>query len=101
MGDEINNEHDFDYKSILSNKKNFIEFVRSFVKKRLGRYKSKYRRRIGIRRSILIVAVLLIIVFSSIPFISMDKFINIHIGHMDLCEAKDFGLTSEKVVPTL
>ncbi|MCY6485487.1 Rpn family recombination-promoting nuclease/putative transposase [Clostridium aestuarii] len=33
MGDEINNEHDLGYKSILSNKKNFIEFMRSFVKK--------------------------------------------------------------------
>ncbi|MCY6356158.1 Rpn family recombination-promoting nuclease/putative transposase [Clostridium sp. ZS2-4] len=33
MGDGINNEHDLGYKSILSNKKNFIEFMRSFVKK--------------------------------------------------------------------
>lgn len=33
MGDEINNKHDLDYKSILSNKKNFIKFVRSFFKK--------------------------------------------------------------------
>lgn len=59
--------------------------------------KSKYRRRIGIRRSILIVAVLIIIVFISIPFIAMDKFVNMHVDHMDLYEAKDFGLTSEKL----
>jgi hypothetical protein len=31
----------------------------------------------------------------------MDKFANIHIDHMDLYEAKDFGLTAEKVLPTL
>ena len=30
---DINNEHDLGYKHILSHKKNFIDFLKSFVKK--------------------------------------------------------------------
>ncbi|MCT4595915.1 MAG: Rpn family recombination-promoting nuclease/putative transposase [Anaeromicrobium sp.] len=33
MNNSINNEHDLGYKSILSNKKNFVEFLRGFVNK--------------------------------------------------------------------
>ncbi|WP_099190480.1 Rpn family recombination-promoting nuclease/putative transposase [Tepidibacter mesophilus] len=33
MDDNINHEHDLGYKHILSHKKNFMEFLRSFVKK--------------------------------------------------------------------
>ncbi|WP_376774499.1 Rpn family recombination-promoting nuclease/putative transposase [Clostridium thailandense] len=33
MDENINNEHDLGYKHILSHKKNFVEFLRSFVKK--------------------------------------------------------------------
>ncbi|WP_425448427.1 Rpn family recombination-promoting nuclease/putative transposase [Dethiothermospora halolimnae] len=33
MKDKVNNEHDLGYKHILSNKKNFIDFLKGFIKK--------------------------------------------------------------------
>lgn len=50
--------------------------------------KSKYRRRIGTRCSILIVSVFIIIVVISILFIVT---VDVHIEHIDLYEDKEYS----------
>ncbi len=43
---------------------------------------------------------LIILIFSSIPVIIMPKYINIHVNYEETYEAKDFGLSSEKLTLT-